>query len=245
MSTSSADYATVFSKQLLGTVVIHFCVFKMLVYHHLVACAVLASRPLFVSTVCSVVTGSRPQQTIYFRLSAMRLYLPAWPTLHSRNLRLCPRWRVRGHPLCLRRNIHYLSGAIASPPLPSPGSSAGSAQHQMPREDGRDVKCPGSHAPRSEGPDLEAGAHASVDDPDAHQHSHSEERSPLVRQEAGASTSGAPDQVASAGASDVQLVGSGAAIPPEAEGAIETVDGDLVRASAARQMCKKNTSPPA
>ncbi len=115
----------------------------------------------------------------------------------------------------------------------------------MPREDDRGLNASGIRPPLREGPDLEAGAHASRDDLDAHQHTHSEERSPLIQQQAGPSTSDAPDQTADAGASDVQLLGSDAATPPEAEGAVETVDGDLVRASAARQMCRKNESPPA
>ena len=115
---------------------------------------------------------------------------------------------------------------------------------EMPREDDRGINVLGTQPPLPEGPDLEAGAHASRDGPYAHQHSPSEERSPLVQQEAGASTSGAPDQTARAGA-DAQPTESGAAAPPEAEGAVETADGDLVRASAARQMCRKNKSPPA
>jgi len=114
----------------------------------------------------------------------------------------------------------------------------------MPRDEDRDINVPGARPPLPEGPDLEAGAHAAGDDPDDDQSSRSEERSPLILQEAGASTSGAPDQTARAGA-DAQPTGSSAATPPEAEGVVETVDGDLVRASAARQMCRKNESPPA
>ena len=113
----------------------------------------------------------------------------------------------------------------------------------MPREADTNGIASGSNPPLPEGPDLESGAHAANDGPENHQRSHSEERSPLIRQEAEASTSGAAPQTAGVGATDVQPEGSDTATPPEAEGAVETVDGDLVRASAARQMCRKNKSP--
>ena len=87
-------------------------------------------------------------------------------------------------------------------------------------------------------PDIEAAV-------TTHQHRDAKlEGAPLTRGDPGASTSSSAPPLTPADATDAHELPPSALVAdaPDQEGVAETVDGDIVRASAARALCRKNAS---